>query len=429
MIPLKQNHSAQTNAWAKHTTVALCALVAGFFGWAATARIEEITRGEGKVIPASRIQLVQNLEGGIVRKISTHEGALVKAGDVLVNIDTTGTGSSLDERREKNFGLQAIVARLSAQAERIALILPEDMERERPKLAHEQRELYASRKREIEAALSAFDLQAAQRRQEIEEVRAKIANQVRALEIANEELDLTRPLVQRGAAARIEMIRLEARVNETQGQLQAATLALPRIENALAEVETKRREKENNERSEVRQQLAEARVQLAAIEQSGKADADRVDRADIRAPVTGLVKTLHVSTLGQIIKPGMDIVEIVPMNDALVVEARVRPQDIAFLRPDLNAIVRLTAYDYTTYGTLKAKIEHIGADSITTEKGETYYLVRARTERANLEKDGRILPILPGMVANVDILTGEKTVLSYLVRPLTRIRSEALRER
>jgi membrane fusion protein, adhesin transport system len=429
MIPLKQNHSAQTNAWAKHTTVALCTLVAGFFGWAATARIEEITRGEGKVIPASRIQLVQNLEGGIVRKISTHEGALVKAGDVLVNIDTTGTGSSLDERREKNFGLQAIVARLSAQAERIALILPEDMERERPKLAHEQRELYASRKREIEAALSAFDLQAAQRRQEIEEVRAKIANQVRALEIANEELDLTRPLVQRGAAARIEMIRLEARVNETQGQLQAATLALPRIENALAEVETKRREKENNERSEVRQQLAEARVQLAAIEQSGKADADRVDRADIRAPVTGLVKTLHVSTLGQIIKPGMDIVEIVPMNDALVVEARVRPQDIAFLRPDLNAIVRLTAYDYTTYGTLKAKIEHIGADSITTEKGETYYLVRARTERANLEKDGRILPILPGMVANVDILTGEKTVLSYLVRPLTRIRSEALRER
>jgi membrane fusion protein, adhesin transport system len=429
MIPLKQNHSAQTNAWAKHTTVALCTLVAGFFGWAATARIEEITRGEGKVIPASRIQLVQNLEGGIVRKISTHEGALVKAGDILVNIDTTGTGSSLDERREKNFGLQAIVARLSAQAERIALILPEDMERERPKLAHEQRELYASRKREIEAALSAFDLQAAQRRQEIEEVRAKIANQVRALEIANEELDLTRPLVQRGAAARIEMIRLEARVNETQGQLQAATLALPRIENALAEVETKRREKENNERSEVRQQLAEARVQLAAIEQSGKADADRVDRADIRAPVTGLVKTLHVSTLGQIIKPGMDIVEIVPMNDALVVEARVRPQDIAFLRPDLNAIVRLTAYDYTTYGTLKAKIEHIGADSITTEKGETYYLVRARTERANLEKDGRILPILPGMVANVDILTGEKTVLSYLVRPLTRIRSEALRER
>ncbi len=424
-----QDPLARPQTWAKHTSVALCALVAGFIGWAATSKIEEITRGEGKVIPASRIQLVQNLEGGIVRRIATHEGALVQAGDILVNIDTTGSGSSLDERREKNYGLQAIVARLTAQAERQPLALPEELERERPKLAHEQRELYLNRTREVEAALGAFDLQAAQRRQEIEEVRAKIANLTRALEIANEEMDLTRPLVQRGAAARVELIRLEARANETQGLLQASILALPRIENALSEVETKRREKEQNEKAEVRQQLAEARVQLAAIEQSSKADADRVDRADIRAPVTGLVKTLHVSTLGQIIKPGMDIVEIVPMNDALVVEARVRPQDIAFLRPDLNAVVRLTAYDYTTYGTLKAKVEHIGADSITSEKGETYYLVRARTDRANLEKDGRILPILPGMVANVDILTGEKTVLSYLIRPLSRLRSEALRER
>jgi membrane fusion protein, adhesin transport system len=420
---------ANTARWAKTTTLALTGLVAAFCGWAAMARVEEVTRGEGKVIPASRIQIVQNLEGGIVRHIGTREGAVVNAGDVIINIDTTGAGSSFEERREKLIGLRAIVARLSAQAEGTELAIPDDILRDRPKLAHEQQALYHNRIREIEAALAAFDLQASQRRQEIIEVKAKIQNLTKSVQIAQNEIDLTRPLVQRGAAARIELIRLEARLNETSGALEAATLALPRIEQALAEVITKRREKELNEKADVRQQLAEARVQTSSLEQSIKGDADRVERADVRAPVTGLVKTLHVSTLGQVIKPGMDIVEIVPTDSALIVEARVRPQDIAFLRPDLDAVVRLSAYDYTLYGTLKAKVEHIGADSVTSEKGETYYLVRARTDRAQLQKDGKPLPILPGMVASMDILTGEKTVLSYLLRPLSRMRNEALRER
>jgi membrane fusion protein, adhesin transport system len=420
---------ANSARWAKITTLALTGLVATFCGWAAMAKIEEVTRGEGKIIPASRIQIVQNLEGGIVRHIGTREGAVVNAGDIIINIDTTGAGSSFEERREKLIGLRAIVARLSAQAEGLALAMPEDILRDRPKLAHEQRELFHNRVREIEAALAAFDLQADQRRQEQIEVRAKIANLTRSVQIAQDELDLTRPLVLRGAAARIELIRLEARLNDTSGLLEAATLAVPRIEQALAEVITKRREKELNEKADVRQQLAEARVQTSSLEQSIKGDADRVDRADVRSPVTGLVKTMHVSTIGQIIKPGMDIVEIVPTDDALIVEARVRPQDIAFLRPNLDAIVRLSAYDYTLYGTLKAKVEYIGADSITTDKGETYYLVRARTDRAQLEKDGRRLPIMPGMVASMDILTGEKTVMSYLLKPLSRMRNEALRER
>ncbi|MGL4634881.1 MAG: HlyD family type I secretion periplasmic adaptor subunit [Beijerinckiaceae bacterium] len=420
---------ANTARWAKTTTIALTGLVAAFCGWAAMAKVEEVTRGEGKIIPASRIQIVQNLEGGIVRQISTKEGAVVNAGDVIINIDTTGAGSSFEERREKLIGLRAVVARLSAQAEGTALAMPDDILTDRPKLAHEQQELYTNRIREIEAALAGFDLQASQRRQEIVEVKAKIQNLTKSVQIAKDEIDLTRPLVQRGAAARIELIRLEARLNETSGALEAATLAVPRVEQALAEVITKRREKELNEKAEVRQQLAEARVQTSALEQSIKGDADRVERADVRAPVTGLVKTLHVSTIGQIIKPGMDIVEIVPTDSALIVEARVRPQDIAFLRPNLDAIVRLSAYDYTLYGTLKAKVEHIGADSITTEKGETYYLVRARTDRAQLQKDGKNLPILPGMVASMDILTGEKTILNYLLRPLSRMRNEALRER
>jgi membrane fusion protein, adhesin transport system len=429
MSPAPADTLANPSRMMRLMSLALAATVLCALAWAALAEVEEMTRGEGKVIPASRVQLVQNLEGGIVRRIATREGAMVRENDVILQIDSTGFGSSMEERREKMLGLQAVVARLTAQAEGKPLTFPDEVAQQRPQLVHEQSQLYQHRVSEIAAALSGLDLQVAQRRQEIAEIKAKIANLARALEIAREEHALTEPLVQRGAAARIELIRLDARINETAGQLEGARLALPRIESALAESQSRRREKELNERAELRGQLSEARVQLASLEQTLKADIDRVDRTEVRAPVTGLVKTLHVTTLGQVVKPGMDIVEIIPTDDSLLIETRIRPQDIAFLRPELDAVVRLTAYDYTLYGSLKAKVEHIGADTVTNEKGETFYMVRARTDRATLEKDGRQLPIIPGMVANVDILTGKKTVLAYLARPLTRMRSEALRER
>ncbi|MGL4440889.1 MAG: HlyD family type I secretion periplasmic adaptor subunit [Bosea sp. (in: a-proteobacteria)] len=415
--------------WLHLTTSALVLTLASAFGWAALAKVDEVTRADGKVIPASRIQLVQNLEGGIVRRINTREGALVKEGDLLVQIDATGFGSSLDERREKLLGLRAVLARLEANVEGQALAIPDDIVRTRPRLAHEQAEMFDNRRREMQASLGGLDQQVAQRRQEIEEIRSRIANLTRALEIAREELDLTRPLVQRGAAARIELIRLEARQNELQGSLEAAQLTMPRIEQALGEARNRRIEREMGLQAEMRSQLSESRVQIASLEQSIKGDLDRVDRTEVRAPVSGIVKTLHVSTLGQVVKPGVDIVEIVPSGDSLLIETRIRPQDIAHLRPGLDAVVRLTAYDYTSYGVLKGKLEHIGADTVQTERGETFYHARVRTDRASLTRDGQEHPILPGMVANVDILTGRKTVLDYIVKPITRLQHEALRER
>jgi membrane fusion protein, adhesin transport system len=197
----------------------------------------------------------------------------------------------------------------------------------------------------------------------------------------------------------------------------------------LSEAQNRRAEREMAVQAEMRSQLTETRVQIAALEQSIKGDSDRVDRTEVRAPVSGVVKTLHVSTIGQVVKPGVDIVEIVPSGDTLLIEARVRPQDIAHLRPGLDAVVRVTAYDYATYGVLRGKLEHIGADTVQTERGETFYAVRVRTDRATLTRDGNDFPIMPGMVANVDILTGSKTVLTYLLKPLTRLQSEALRER
>jgi adhesin transport system membrane fusion protein len=415
--------------WISVTTLTLCGLVAASVSWAAFARIDEVTRGEGRVIPASRIQLVQNLEGGIVRRIATREGASVREGELLLQIDATGFGSSLEERREKLTGLRAVLARLEANVAGQPLAMPADITAQRPELANEQRQMHLSRQREMEAALAGLDQQIGQRRQEIEEVQARIANLARSLELAREELAVTEPLVQRGAAARVELIRLEARANELAGQLEGARLALPRLHKALAEAESRRAEREMAMHSEMRSQLSETRVQIAALEQSLRADADRVQRTEVRAPVTGIVKALHVSTPGQVVKPGMDIVEIVPTGDTLLIEARIRPQDIAHLRPGLAAVVRLTAYDYTMYGVLPGTLEQIGADTVQTERGETFYPVRIRTSGAALERDGHAFPILPGMVANVDILTGRKTVLDYMIRPLTRLQTEALRER
>jgi membrane fusion protein, adhesin transport system len=428
--PSKLDHRlSAAPLWLHLTTSGLVLTLVSAFAWAALAKVDEVTRADGKVIPASRIQLVQNLEGGIVRRINTREGAMVKEGDLLVQIDATGFGSSLEERREKLTGLRAVLARLEANVEGKPLVIPEDITLARPRLAHEQTEMFDNRRREMQASLGGLDQQAAQRKQEIEEIRSRIANLTRGLEIAREELELTRPLVQRGAAARIELIRLEARQNELQGALDAAHLALPRIEQALGEAQNRRIEREMGLQAEMRSQLSESRVQIAALEQSIKGDLDRVDRTEVRAPVSGIIKILHVSTLGQVVKPGVDIVEIVPSGDSLLIETRIRPQDIAHLRPGLDAVVRLTAYDYTSYGVLKGKLEHIGADTVQTERGETFYHARVRTDRASLAKDGQEFPILPGMVANVDILTGRKTVLDYIVKPITRLQNEALRER
>lgn len=410
-------------------SLSLVALVAAFVGWSAWAHVDEVTRGSGRVIPASRVQVVQSLEGGIVRGINVREGGLVKQGDVLIQIDPTGFGSSLGERREKLLGILATLSRLQAEAQAIPLSFPVEVLRDRPDLVAAQTELFTQRRQEREAAFSALDLLARQRQQEIVETQSKIETLEKAIRLAVEERDLTRPLVERGAAARIELIRLDSRVNELQGALDGARLAMPRIESALAEARDRRREKEAAARGEMSIALTEARIQSQSLLQSMRADEDRISRTEIRAPVNGVIKTVNLTTLGQVVKPGSDIMEIVPLDESLLVEAEVRPQDIAFLRPGMAANVRISAYDYTIYGALPAEVERISADAISKERGEAVYLVRVRTRRAYLEFNGRQLPIMPGMMAEVDVLTGRKSVMTYLTTPLTRMRSEALRER
>lgn len=404
-------------------------LVVAFVVWATFAPIEEVTTGRGRVIPASKIQLVQNLEGGIVREISVREGQRVVEGELLLRIDPTIAGASLGEAREKLLGLEALMARLEAEVDDRPLVFPADVATKRPDVVAHQRDLFETRRRELRSALSVLELQELQRAQEVLELEAKIATLKRALGFAKDELDLIRPLQLAKAAARSELLTAEAKFNDTQGGLRAAELAMPRVQAAVREARDKREERISAFRSDALQKLASARIELSALTEQSRSSEDKVARTTIKAPTTGIVKTVHVTTPGQVVQPGHSLVEIVPLNDKLLVEAQVRPQDIAFLRPGQRAVVKVTAYDFALYGGLEGVVDQIGADSITSEKGETYYLIRVRTEKSQIQRGSETMPIIPGMVADVDVLTGSKTILAYLMKPLTRMRSNALRER
>ncbi len=405
------------------------AALIGGVGWAAATRVDEVTLGEGRVIPAGKIKVVQSLEGGIISEILVREGQAVKTGDPLIAIDPTGFRASLAEQKEKLAGLEAMRARLRAEIAGTLPDFPEALAGSRPDLIANETRLYESRRAELASALDAFDQSATQRRQELAETRARIANLTEAAAMIERELGIIRPMVEKRVAPKIELVRLEQRLNETRGQREAATLSMPRIEAALSEAQLKRTEKQENFRGEAMSRLSAVEVDAAALAEALKADADKVKRARILAPVDGVIKTLAATTLGEVIRPGVSIAEIVPSEDSLLIEARVRPQDIAFLRPGLPATVELTAYDASIYGGLKGELDQIGADSITTEKGETFYLVRVRTRETHLVKNGKALPILPGMVAMAKIRTGSRTVLEYLSKPITRMASSALQER
>jgi membrane fusion protein, adhesin transport system len=407
----------------------LAGTAAATVAWAAHTTVDEVTMGEGRVIPAGRLKVVQNLEGGIVREILAREGAVVSVGETLIVMDPTGFGSSLAEQTEKLAGLEAMRVRLQAEINGTSLTFPEHLETGQPTLLANERRIHESRVAELASALDALDQAAMQRGQEIEETRAKIQTLEQGTTFLKNELGIIRPMVLKGVAPKIELVRLEQKLNDTAGQLEAARLSLPRIEAALAEARSKRAEKEQNFRGEAMTRLSSTEVEFAALAEAAKANADKVQRTRILAPVSGTIKTVAATTIGEVIKPGVNIVEIVPTEDSLLVEARVKPQDIAFLHPGLPATIELTAYDPTRFGGLDGVVETIGADSITTEKGETFYHVRLRTQATEIRKDGVSHPIIPGMVAVAKIKVGEKSVLDYVAKPVLRLANGSLQER
>lgn len=407
----------------------LTVVVSLFILWAAVTQIDEVTRGEGKVIPSRQLQVLQSLDGGIVSDIAVAEGQVVEAGQLLLRIDSTRFESTAREGQAQYSSLLAKAARLRALAEGTAFEPPAEALKAEPELVEEERRLYESRASELDAQVSIARQQLTQRQQELSESRARRDQASQAYELSARELAVTKPLISSGAVSEVELLRLERDVARFRGERDMAGAQIARLQAAVAEANRKIQEVELNFRNEARKEMAETLGKLNALSESNVGLADRVKQATLRSPVKGTVKRLLVNTVGGVVQPGKDIVEIVPLEDALLLEAKVLPKDIAFLRPGQRAMVKFTAYDFAIYGGLDATLEQIGADSLTDDKGNTFYMVRVRTDRPHLDKNGDDLPIIPGMVAEVDIVTGQKSILAYLLKPVLRAKQAAMTER
>jgi adhesin transport system membrane fusion protein len=397
--------------------------------WAKFAVLEEVTTGEGKAIPSSKIQVIQNLEGGIVSEIFVREGQVVEKNDVLMRLDDTRFLSNQGETEADRLSLIARIERLSAEAEDRPLVIPEEIKRLAPQLAEDELALYHSRQQRLESEQRTLGEQLRQKTQELAEFRAKAQQYSSSLGLLQQELNMSKPLVATGAISQVEILRLQRSAVEVRGSLNATNLAIPRAESAVSEIKSKIEESELAFRSEAFKELNELRTELKKITATSSAIQDRVSRTTVISPVKGIVKQLKINTIGGVVQPGSDMLEIVPLEDNLLIEAKVRPQDVAFLHPGQKAMVKFSAYDFTIYGGLKANLELISADTITDEEGNSFYLIQVRTDKSHLGSDEHPLLIIPGMIATVDIITGEKSVLDYLLKPVLKARAEALRER
>jgi adhesin transport system membrane fusion protein len=385
--------------------------------------------GEGKAIPSSKVQVIQNLEGGIVTEIFVREGQIVNKGDTLLRLDDTRFLSNKGESEVDKYTLMAQVDRLSAESEGRPFKPSAEVLSKAPQSAADEQSLYDSRQRRLASEQRTLQEQLRQKTQEVAEFRSKQDQYRNQLGFIQQELSMSAPLVNSGAVSPVEIIRLKGKASEARGQMDATSLAIPRAEAAINEIKSKIQESLDSFRSDAAKDLNDKRSDLAKASATSIAIDDRVTRTTVTSPVKGIVKTLKVNTIGGVVQPGSDMVEIVPLEDNLLIEAKVRPQDVAFLHPGQKAMVKFSAYDYTIYGGLPAKLELIGADTTTDDKGNTFYLIQVRTDKNHLGSDAKPLLIIPGMVATVDIITGEKSVMDYLLKPVLKARTEALRER
>lgn len=410
------------------TIVAMFA--AGLF-WADRAMVDEVTRGDGRVIPSSQMQVIQTLDSGLLKEILVREGEIVEAGQVLLRVDDTNFASRAGELEAQRRSLLAQIARLQTEvAGGTEIAFPEELVDDHPEIAASELALFLARQQGLESQTSILRQQLQQREQELEELRVNEAQYASSLDLARQELAIYEPLARTGVVAEVEVLRLRREVNDLDGRLRAARGALPRVESSIQEARDRLAEAALTFRSEAQAQLNQRRSELSVIDQSLRAAQDRVSRTDIRSPVRGIVNSLSLTTIGGVVQAGSELMQIVPLDDSLLVEARIRPADVAFLSPGLPATVKITAYDFSIYGGLRGTVERISADTLADpENGEAYYEIVVRTERNFLGTQDAPLAIIPGMIASVDILTGEKSVLDYILKPLTKARDEALRER
>lgn len=429
---IKEASKRQSSRLARLLLRAIILLFAAFVAWAALFRIEEVTRGEGKVVASSQTQVVANLEGGIVNAVLVREGDLVEKGQSLLRLDNAPAQAQYRDNRAKYLALTAQVARLTAELAGADTRFPEELLREAPDVVREERALMAARRQQLEAQVQILRDQRRQRQQELADLRGKAVKLAQQLKLTQEQLDILAPLAAEGLAPRVDVIRAQREMTGIETDLDSARNQIPRAEAALGEAERKIEERTATFKADTQKELNERRTMLEGATELQASDRDRLRRTELKAPMRGTVKQIYVKTVGGVVKPGQDLIELVPVEDTLLVEVKIRPADVGFVHVGQHASVKVTAFDYAIYGQLPAKVEDISADSIIDERdrtGEPYFRVRLRTDKTTLGPDTRPLPIHPGMTVSADIETGTRTVLTYLMKPIFKTLTSAMGER
>lgn len=415
------------NRW--RPLAAIAVIMIAFLTWAALFEVEEVTRGTGRVIPSSQIQVVQSLEGGIVRGIQVSEGDTVAAGDVLMQIDATTFLAEEGELRERETALLAERARRQAEATLgETVVYAPEFAAANPLATAAEVEVFVSLRAQLQTELSVLDKNLSQRRGELSELLAQQEMRSAMIVPLAEEQALIADLASRNAVPRVELLRLNSRLAELEGERAVGEATIERLEAAIEQAETEIEAARSAYVLSARQRLARIQVELAVIQEALKAAEDRVNRTQLRAPVNGTVNLLYVTTDGAVVQPGAPVAEIVPADDGLLIEADILPADVAFIAPGDRAAVKITAYDYLIYGALEGRVERIGADTITNADGQAFFRVIVATEKNFVGSEADPLAISPGMIAALDIQTGQKTVLDFLLTPIRRAQAEALRE-
>lgn len=404
-------------------------MVLAFIYWAMHAELDEITRGNGKIVPSSKNQIIQHLEGGIVSEILVSQGDKVEVGQPLLRIENRLSASSFGETRLKREELVARKLRLEAEVSLGKIKQDYDIASMQAELLANEEALLSKNLDYLENQKSIIDQQLSQKKSEISEAEIRIANASKNKELLQKQIDMTRPLVERGIESQTDFLKLEREMVSINDTIESTRAALPRLRSGVAELQKKSNDLIISFKTRAQKELNEISAMISQMSEKQSALEDQVTRTLVTSPVDGIVKQMHVNTIQGVVRPGMDLLEIVPISGSLIAEAKVLPSDIAFLHPGQKAKVKVTAYDFSIYGGLDGELIDISADSLLEPNGMPYFLVRIKTDKNYLGTSDRPLGLMPGMMVSVDILTGKKTVMDYLLKPIFKARSTAMTER
>ena len=404
--------------------------IAAFIIWASLAEIDEITRGDGDVTPFGQNQIIQNLEGGIVESILAREGQLINKGDVILKINNAKSLSSSETNRRSFEELLAKRYRLEAEANQTPFkSVPVENNPELERQIALAKNLYDSDTLEYLAKDNSIVQQIEQKKQEYKEAKAKVNSLKRSLEYVTQEVSMTAPMVREGIKSKVDFLKLKREASQIESDIIGVKLSLPRLASAITEYRQKRIEAKQLFINTAQKELNEVTAEISRLKTQQIAFTDQVSRTVVKSPVNGIVQKLYVNTIGGVIKPGADLVEIVPTNKKLFLEIKIKPSDIAFIHPGAEAKVKVSAYDFAIHGGLIGKVVSISPDTITDKQENTFYIIHVETQKNYLGTKEHPLKIIPGMTVSVDIITGQKTVMQYILKPILKSKQYVFSER